>query len=763
MKLQNDGASALGLRRRPGAVALLSVLMAMPLACTSATTGTTCNKSSQISAQATASVLDSGGKALAEQYAIDGSVAAKAELGFRIANTASVNTAAPLTIKSVTLVETDLEGGAISSPVFSCTGGTGDTDCSSTNWPALLPAGFDTACAPAGASYASVPLTIHYLRGTVAQKRKVTVSVSVDGDPTIKKPFTFTVFTQAGVPHMKCAPEEVDFGSVAVTETNVPTQPVNCTNTGNGDLIIDQLGLFSSNGLPITVTAETYTFEPSQTTQVLQPVLTIAPGTSLKIVAALGAIKTANPGSASLQLHSNDTAKASQIINFKVNSTGPCLMADWKDQELTTNVGTPVQRLVTFSSCGSEAASITDIGFDAASAAGFSVQSAGGCLAAGDMPSALKPLTMPPGASCSFYVVFSPPQAVQGAKGTLVVTWNGDPRSLSVSGSATQSACPVACFTISAVEQISGQVIAEVKDGDAVVPQTELTMDPNCSTAIDPHVVKTIQFSIKNKPNGSFTTFQPSASVIKLGSNPAPKVKLVVNNAGKYTIRMDMKDEAGTPACAPAIRDVIVVPDDMLHVELTWDTPGDPTKTDTGLLPGTTTPVGSDMDLHLAHPDALKVTKPAQYQNGKEDPFFVKCYDCFTVNNVTQWGDLNSKDDDAHIDLDDWDGWGPENINIHTPEENIFYFIGVHYYNDSKYGPSTPHINVYLNAKPDPSLSMDGPSMVIHDLWCAQRVSVSTKAFAFEPCTGGTTQSGGPLIKAYKFDTTPANGYACPP
>ena len=59
-------------------------------------------------------------------------------------------------------------------------------------------------------------------------------------------------------------------------------------------------------------------------------------------------------------------------------------------------------------------------------------------------------------------------------------------------------------------------------------------------------------------------------------------------------------------SCTPAERDVLVIPDEAIHVELVWDTPGDDDPTDEGYE------VGSDLDLHFVHKENAEAMPPSQ-------------------------------------------------------------------------------------------------------------------------------------------------------
>ena len=52
-------------------------------------------------------------------------------------------------------------------------------------------------------------------------------------------------------------------------------------------------------------------------------------------------------------------------------------------------------------------------------------------------------------------------------------------------------------------------------------------------------------------------------------------------------------------------------------------------------------------------------------------------------------------DDDPRLDLDDVEGNGPENINVKQPREGALLRLGVHYWDDDGFGPSTVSVRIY--------------------------------------------------------------------
>ena len=209
---------------------------------------------------------------------------------------------------------------------------------------------------------------------------------------------------------------------------------------------------------------------------------------------------------------------------------------------------------------------------------------------------------------------------------------------------------------------------------------------------------------ITDRPEGSFTPIVVDFTYYNrpgVGGPPddrtTPTAKFFVQMPGTYRIELRVTDESGVIApsemCPTPLAQVEITarPDSDIHLQLTWDTPGDPDQTDLR---------GADVDLHFLHPLAPSWFGVLGREGGHS-------WDCYFANPAPDWGVMGEDDDDPSLDLDDTNGSGPEVINLNNPEQVGAYRIGVHYYraqvgqiqDGNTYGPSTARVRIYFGGE----------------------------------------------------------------
>lgn len=159
------------------------------------------------------------------------------------------------------------------------------------------------------------------------------------------------------------------------------------------------------------------------------------------------------------------------------------------------------------------------------------------------------------------------------------------------------------------------------------------------------------EFQITNLPTLP-STIGPGTSVT-LDVSYAPH--LAGPDSGYFLLHTD---DPKTPQLQLDVSGIGVAPpltEIGLHINLTWDTNA------------------TDVDMHLLRPGGTMWDCQS---------------DCYFGDPQPDWGTKGDILDDPFLDLDDVDGFGPENINISEPKPGIYKFI-IHYYDDT-YDDSFP-------------------------------------------------------------------------
>ena len=159
------------------------------------------------------------------------------------------------------------------------------------------------------------------------------------------------------------------------------------------------------------------------------------------------------------------------------------------------------------------------------------------------------------------------------------------------------------------------------------------------------------------------------------GASSEERNGLFLDLTGEYAVELHIWDERDVRSCEPAVLAIEAIPREDMHIQLVWNTPNDPQQFDA---------MGSDVDLHLLHEGGIWDQGP---------------WDCYWQQESPDWGELGDPSDDPSLDIDDTDGWGPENINLDNPVEGTRYHIGVHYFSDQGYGPSYATVRLYLRSQ----------------------------------------------------------------
>jgi len=226
-----------------------------------------------------------------------------------------------------------------------------------------------------------------------------------------------------------------------------------------------------------------------------------------------------------------------------------------------------------------------------------------------------------------------------------------------------------------------------------------ITTTPTGPTAICPQDIDTaplvqINFSGDGEDDGSIVSWQwqmigqPTGSAASPPS-PAtsPSVTFMPDIVGEFRMRLTVTDDDGmVDTCEFSVFAL----GEGLRIEIFWNPPESPND-------------HSDVDLHLLHP-----TAPG---------WFNQQLDCYYANCIAYGGtnlpwDLPTIVDNPRLDLDDTDGYGPENINIDEPVVGHQYKVGVHFFSDGNPGPAAVYVKIYCGTVSINPVYETGPKML---------------------------------------------------
>lgn len=233
-----------------------------------------------------------------------------------------------------------------------------------------------------------------------------------------------------------------------------------------------------------------------------------------------------------------------------------------------------------------------------------------------------------------------------------------------VTGRGIPYDCPEAVIVAQNMARPEVSVVAAPRGSYQGLPLDLLSLDASRSHSADGSPLARMEWSLVQRPTDSGASF-------KFGSH-AERNELFLDLTGEYLVRLEVWDERGVRSCRPAELELQAVPDEDVHIQLVWDTPNDEQQHDNR---------GSDVDLHLLRDGGIWNDEPG---------------DCFWQSLSPDWGVPFDASDDPSLDIDDVNGWGPENINLNNPAAGDRYHVGVHYFTDQGYGASYATVRLYL-------------------------------------------------------------------
>ena len=548
----------------------------------------------------------------------------------------------------------------------------------------------------------SIVVKIKYTRQESFESRSATLVIRSDSRQNDVVAVTFVAVEPSAVAQV--SPAVLDFGTVK--QGDVGERFVKVANTGSSTLLVTGFALQGHPDFTLHLGDKSYPVsEVTQARVEIEEPVAVEPNLSEELRITF-APQTSSPASGQLTLFTNDAKGQDDgyAVVLISNNDVPCIEVE--PQKLLFGgkvVGNSAVLPLTITNCGGPDLKISGVKLADGSDADFAIYSGpsgfppGDCDAVKDCldidPTA--PLVIPVNDSIDVEVryvpsVVSPLDADNKPipdEATLVVENNSFEALVEVpiSGTGVEVGCPIA--------------VASVEEGEQVVPQTTLHLKGDQSYSPAAGVgIKNYEWSVE-QPEGSASILIPNASF----DNPV----FEVNAAGEYAFTLNVRDDNNVEACELAVVDVIVIPDEAIHVELLWKTESDLDPNDIGEGNGT------DMDLHFAHPFA---TGPDIDGDGEPDPWFDEPFDCFWFNKEPNWGTFAKEvDDNPGLDRDDIDGWGPENLNLNIPE-NVTYRVGVHFWDGHEFdGESLASVRIFVYGEMVEEV-LDVP-MVEYDMW----------------------------------------------
>jgi hypothetical protein len=511
--------------------------------------------------------------------------------------------------------------------------------------------------------------------------------ITFQTNDTDQRSVSLPIMGSTSAAELNVSPAALDFGRVEANSEEM--LPLTITNVGTTTAYLSQLSISGSSDFRIELNGADPVADPSLLND---PDGDGEPGLSSTKNVVFNVYyntPTEGPDSGTLSIITNDGA--TQNVDLVANGESPCINLFFPDSASSGSdrlefgpslIDYENIQNVIVESCGGQILEIRDIRIEGTN---FS-------LGAGVPPSF--PQSLPARnenniPSQSFEVIFNP-TAEEVYEGLLIIESNDPSKEvieIPILGLGSVNACPTAAvaqtdFEVLPLEMItldgSTSVDADGPNGTPVEYEWVVTQRPDGSTA---------------QPVESFSNPLRPADGGPMDNLATPTAQFFVDLAGEYVIELRVRDnlgfEAPSDTCPQAEATVYInsLPDEDIHVELTWTTPGD---VDSNGNLSETDDNGTDVDLHFLHP------------NAPSWEHFT--YDCYYANKFPDWGPSGPVGNPS-LDIDDVNGAGPENINLDDPEDtpSLPYKIGVVYYSSGAafgfgddFGPSDATIRVYL-------------------------------------------------------------------
>jgi len=436
------------------------------------------------------------------------------------------------------------------------------------------------------------------------------------------------------LPSILLAPTEIDFGYVA--QGNAVARLVTVTNSG--------LGILQATRVELSPVSS----QDFRLSEVPDPLPALGSGQSFTFrVHYLPSDAVADEGA--VFVHSNDPQRVQAGVLLRARKKEGPSNLDVQPRELDfgrVGVEGSSRLEIVCRNSGGMPFQVTGVALTPGSGSGFAVEDPD-----------LVPFTLGPGEARALGVLFAPrvPGHQQGVLDVLSDALAVDRVEVALHGEGLEAGQP--CIRVSPAQLAFGAIhrgesktlsFIIVSCGVAPLRVTGVDRGQFFGTPLtDEFQIAPLPFPLLLQPREQASveiTYTPGVA-----GNDVGFVE-VVNDSPTPRARVDLS----ASGLQPRLEDV------SLHVRLEWNSDD------------------CDVDLHLVQPGG---------------DFFDCTDDCHWQSTNPDWGVRGAWEDDPFLDVDDVDGYGPENINLQTPAAGRYKLV-IHYYADYYHGgdQATPSV-----------------------------------------------------------------------
>jgi hypothetical protein len=264
---------------------------------------------------------------------------------------------------------------------------------------------------------------------------------------------------------------------------------------------------------------------------------------------------------------------------------------------------------------------------------------------------------MAPGSVTSIPLLFRPLDLLEHTGSFVIRSNDPDEPVVVIPVEGEGSACPVAVAEL-------------IDDPDSIEPFDTVRLDGRNSMASDSDVPGSFQgrgtyeWTLRQRPQGSTATVFPPDE---------DGTEIETDLAGRYVVDLhvyETHDNGEVRSCVPSTVTFDVVPTEELLIQLVWDHET------------------ADLDLHLVRGGGTEFTH--------EDDCYFSNREPQQTEEFPDWSAV--PEENPVLDVDDDEGYGPENMNIVAPAPGSQWNVLVHYWNQQTDGDArtTATVRVFV-------------------------------------------------------------------